>query len=255
MWTRKFLKDRAKAVLRISYWKAFLVSLIIAFAGGGPHFNFNWNMHSPENTNNNYNYFSNGFHPGIYTDLITSLLALFIFIWLFSLAFRIFIGFPLEVGGRYYFIHSAYYDINFNYTGFGFKKGRYWNIVKTMLWKGFFNFLWYLLLIIPGIVMYYAYMMVPYILADNPHMDYERAIELSKEMTYGHKFDMWVLDLSFIGWYFLGALAFFIGVIFVMPYDNATKAELYLALRQNALNKGLCSYEELNLLRPGQPQM
>jgi len=58
---------------------------------------------------------------------------------------------------------------------------------------------------------------------------------------------MWVLDLSFIGWYLLGALLFLVGVLFVMPYENATKAELYLVLRKNALDNGLCSYEELGL--------
>lgn len=63
----------------------------------------------------------------------------------------------------------------------------------------------------------------------------------------GHKFNMWVLDLSFIGWYLLGMLALLIGTLFVMPYVNATKAELYLVLRQNALDNRLCSYEELNI--------
>ena len=43
---------------------------------------------------------------------------------------------------------------------------------------------------------------------------------------------------------------FLVGVLFVMPYENATKAELYLTLRQNALEKGICSSEELNLTAP-----
>lgn len=254
MWTRKFLKDRAKAVLRVSYWKAFLVSLIIAFMGGGRSFNFSYNLgnNSHRSSVNNYTLLP-GFDLGVFMSIMAIILAIGIFIFLFALAFRIFLGFPLEVSGRYYFIHSAYYDSNLNYIGFGFGRGRYWNIVKTMLWKAFLNFLWYLLFIIPGIVKYYAYMMVPYILADNPNMNYERAVELSKEMTSGHKFDMWVLDLSFIGWYLLGTVLLLVGVLFVMPYENATKAELYLVLRQNALNSGICTYEELNLCRPSQP--
>lgn len=116
-----------------------------------------------------------------------------------------------------------------------------------MLWRAFLNFLWYLLLIIPGIVKSYAYRMVPYILADNPNIGYERAVELSMKMTDGHKFNIWVLDLSFIGWYLLGILALFIGILFVMPYVNATNAELYLVLRQNALDNRICSYEELQI--------
>jgi uncharacterized membrane protein len=64
-------------------------------------------------------------------------------------------------------------------------------------------------------------------------------------MTDGHKFKMFVLDLSFIGWYLLGVLLLVVGTLFVLPYDNATRAELYLVLRQNALNNGLCSANEL----------
>jgi len=64
-------------------------------------------------------------------------------------------------------------------------------------------------------------------------------------MTMGHKLDMFILDLSFIGWYFLGALALGIGVLFVNPYADATNAELYLVLRKNALEQGMCTYQEL----------
>jgi uncharacterized membrane protein len=91
--------------------------------------------------------------------------------------------------------------------------------------------------------------MVPYILADNPNIGYRRAVELSKEMTRGHKFRIFVLDLSFIGWILLGIVVLFVGVLFVMPYIYATKAELYLALRRQALKNGLTSEEELRLNR------
>lgn len=160
-------------------------------------------------------------------------------------AFRIFLGYPLEVGGRRYFIKSALYQDNRGCFSFAFVGKYYLPIVGTMLLKGIYNFLWYLLLIIPGIVKSYAYSMVPYILADNPNIGTQRAIELSNKMTYGHKFDMFVLDLSFLGWYLLGMLALFIGVFFVKPYEYATKAELYLALKEGAIRNGLCRYDEL----------
>jgi len=66
---------------------------------------------------------------------------------------------------------------------------------------------------------------------------YKRALELSEKMTYGHKFNIFVLRLSFIGWYLLGVLACCIGVIFVPPYEHATMAELYLVLRQQAIER------------------
>lgn len=58
---------------------------------------------------------------------------------------------------------------------------------------------------------------------------------------------MFVLDLSFLGWFLLGMIALLVGVLFVLPYYNATQAELYLALRRQALDNGLCSRAELDL--------
>ncbi len=243
MWTRKLLKTRAKAILKISYWKAFLVSLVIAFAGGnsGGGFNFSWNVGNRTSQNPD---------SGEMFAFWSIIMLITLIVTLLVLAFRILLGYPLEVGGRRYFIRSAQNHFDLNFLGYAFEKQKYFDIIKAMLWRGFINVLWYLLLIIPGIVKMYAYRMVPYILADNPNIGYKRALELSTKITDGHKFAMWVLDLSFIGWYLLGTLAFLVGTLFVMPYENATKAELYLVLRQNALDNGLSSYEELMLDSP-----
>jgi uncharacterized membrane protein len=116
-----------------------------------------------------------------------------------------------------------------------------------MAWRGLFTFLWFLALIVPGIIKSYSYRMVPYILCDNPNIGYKRSLILSMQMTDNQKMDMFILDLSFIGWYILGLCACCIGVIFVNPYYNATCAELYLDMRKNALEKGICTYDELNL--------
>ena len=89
--------------------------------------------------------------------------------------------------------------------------------------------------------------MVPYILADNPEIGHSRAIKLSNEMTRGEKWDIFVLDLSFLGWFILGSLAFGIGILFVQPYYDATNAELYIKLRQNAIDNGLTSKNELKI--------
>lgn len=134
-----------------------------------------------------------------------------------------------------------------NNLGYAFGNGRYVPIVKTMFWKGLLNFLWYLLFIIPGIVKLYAYGQVPFILSDNPVIGYRRAVQLSNHMTRGHKLRIFVLDLSFIGWILLGTLALFIGVLFVLPYIYATKAELYLELREEALRQGMTTPEELHM--------
>ena len=78
--------------------------------------------------------------------------------------------------------------------------------------------------------------MVPYILADNPALDYSSVLKQSKSMMLGHKFELFVLELSFIGWRLLGMMLCCIGIIFVLPYQNATFAEFYAKLSGN--NKG-----------------
>ena len=249
MWHISDLKKRAKDVLRKSYWKAFLVSIIIVFFGSnsGGNLNFSWIM----NRSNNSNVSNNGdvwnLSGALSSLLVGTFIVIFILTLLAILALRIFVGYALEVGGRRYFLQAAQDDADLNYLGYCFNKDRYKNIILTMFIKDLYNFLWFLLLIIPGIIKYYAYRMVPYILSDNPNIGVGRAIELSNKMTKGSKFKMWILDISFIGWYILGLLAFFIGTIFVLPYVNATNAELYIELRRIALSKGVCTNKELHI--------
>ena len=92
-------------------------------------------------------------------------------------------------------------------------------------------FLWSLLFIIPGIIKSYEYCMIPYILAENPEIEMDRAFEISRKMTKGEKWKIFVLGLSFIGWYLLGLLCCCVGTIFVDPYSEATYAELYQVMR------------------------
>lgn len=247
MWSREELKVRAKAVLSTNYWKAFLISLVILVASGG---GGGGSGGGRGGSSNNYGKTGSNLSSIVNDNLlifIVALIAVSFIVILIAAAIRIFLGFPLEVGGRKYFIKSAQYENNKKCFSFAFRAENYKGIVLTMLLKAVQNFLWFLLLIIPGIIKYYAYKMVPYILADNPNIGYKRAIELSKKMTDGQKFSIFVLDLSFIGWFLLGLLALVVGTLFVLPYKNATEAELYLVLRKNAIASGISSYQELML--------
>ena len=76
-------------------------------------------------------------------------------------------------------------------------------------------------------------MMVPYILVENPNIEPSKAIRQSIQMTDGHKMNMFILDLSFLGWYILGTLMLGIGVLFVNPYYEATYAQLYVSLKDD----------------------
>lgn len=99
-----------------------------------------------------------------------------------------------------------------------------------MLLKNIKVFLWTLLFVIPGIIKSYEYQMIPYLLAEDPSLSSEEAFARSRHMTMHHKFDMFVLDLSFIGWRILGNLLI-IGNWFVNPYYEGVLAELYLDLQ------------------------
>lgn len=231
MWDRKELKTRAKEALRGSYWKAFLVSLVIAFVGGNGPISINLNFGGKPQ--------SGAPHSSLSLEMFFLFIAMGLLVVLFIAAFRIFLGYALEIGGRRYFIRSSFGESDMNALAYSFNKKRYSSIVKTMLWRAVLNFFWYLLLIVPGIVKSYAYSMVPYILAENPNIGRERAVDLSIEMTRGQKFRIFVLDLSFIGWCILGILALIVGILFVLPYINATKAELYIVLRRNVLERAM----------------
>ena len=251
MWTRVELKSRAKGVLRINYWKALLVSLVIIIAGSGS--GSGGGIRYNNNNSRNFNFSPSGIVSRFVPESLSSSLFTFLFISISILTlmvflYRILLGYHLEIGGRRYFVKAAKeHTGEIEELGFAFSSGGYVNIIKAMVYRAILVFLWSLLLIIPGIIKSYAYRMVPYILADNPQLSYKRALEISNQMTMDQKFDIFALDVSFIGWYLLGALAFGIGTVFVTPYDNATNAELYLVLRQNALDTGICSYEELLL--------
>lgn len=250
MWTREELKTKAKSVLKINYWKSFLVSMVLLAAGsrsgggggaggsggrGGDSAKYDFGDGS----------FMNFFQEN--SVMITMVIFIVIIIMLMVLLFRIFIGYALEVGCRKFFVQSASGTTDLALIGYGFGSGRYGGILKSMLLQNVYLFLWTLLLIVPGIIKGYSYRMVPYILADNPDIGPSRAIELSRQMMDGEKWNVFVLDLSFIGWYLLGLLALVIGTLFVRPYDDATNAQLYMVLRWDAIDRGLTTYDELRL--------
>jgi uncharacterized membrane protein len=234
MWKRTQLKEKAKKVLKGNYWQAFIVSLIILITGGSHnHGEFGGTGGGTEAGNVlNFDY-EIAFIVGVGILLIVLL--------------RIFIGYVLEVGGRKYFIKLSEGESDISNLGYVFNKNSYFNVFITMFLRSIYLILWTLLLIIPGIIKFYAYRMVPYILADNPEIGHRRAIKLSDKMTSGEKWDIFVLDLSFLGWFILGSLALGVGILFVQPYYDATNAELYLKLRQNAIANGLTSKHELNI--------
>lgn len=94
-----------------------------------------------------------------------------------------------------------------------------------------FIWLWSLLFFIPGIVKTYSYSMTFYILADHPEMKANDAITASRNMMKGHKFDLFVLDLSFFWWLLLVIVTFGIALIYVDPYMELSHASFYESIK------------------------
>ena len=90
-----------------------------------------------------------------------------------------------------------------------------------------FIILWSFLFIIPGIVKAFSYAMTPYILEENPELSANDAIDRSRAMMKGHKFDLFYLYLSFIGWGILCLLTLGIGCLWLTPYMSTATAAFY----------------------------
>lgn len=269
MWTREELKTRAKINLKKYYWAAFAVSLIFSvisgFGGGNSggsidsdntsgYENFGAAVIGQDEIGNYIHYnvddlpgalqqtpdfinripISSGRSGGNIAGLLTgAFLGVAIVFLILGAVLSIFVIPVMEVGKNRFYMESRGLGTSAGvgklFWGFS---NQYLNIVLTIFLRNLFIGLGYILCVIPGIYLHYCYYMVPYILSENPEMKPMEAMSLSKEMMDGHKFNTWVLELSFIGWILLGVLACCIGTWFVQPYYDATFAELYAVLRR-----------------------
>ena len=237
MWTRGLLKQNAKDALRGKYWGCFLVTIvtgILTGSGGG-------SGRAATNAVNDGASFET--YGGISPEAVVAVLGIMAVIFALVIAWSCFVAGPLGVGMNRFFMENRQSKTPFSTLWSVFGPG-YLNIVKV-------NFLVNLkialgsLLIIPGIYWGFCYALVPYLLAENPYMTTSRAMELSKELMEGEKWNYFVLGLSFIGWLMLGALCLGIGTLFVMPYIEATFAEFYAAMRSKAFAAGVSDEQEL----------
>lgn len=117
----------------------------------------------------------------------------------------------------------------------------FWTAFKVNFFQALFTILWSLLFVVPGIIKYFSYSMAMYIAAENPGMSALEAVNKSKEMMNGKKMDMFVLTISFLGWYLIGSITFGIAYIWILPYVNTTFANFYNSIKNeytfNSANK------------------
>ena len=95
------------------------------------------------------------------------------------------------------------------------------------LLTGLFIVLWALLLIVPGIIAIFNYAMAPFIMSENENMTASEALRASKDLMKGHRWQLFCLAFSFIGWDLVSVLTLGIGALFVNPYINTAYAAFY----------------------------
>ena len=230
-WNIATLKGMAKNALTGSYWKSvfvgFLMMLCTATASSG-------SARGAEQveTNVDTGIVDQLMHNPYFGVISAMIAAVALLAGIAGLALQIFVMNPLEIGIRRYFMEDLYAPCELDRLTYGFKMN-YVNGVITMLLRVVFIALWTLLLIIPGIIKSYEYRMIPYLLAENPDLEWRDAFATSKRMMDGEKWNAFVLDLSFIGWILLSLITLgLVGIFYVNPYKGLTDAALYMALRE-----------------------
>lgn len=248
MWSRSLLKKNAWTSLKNYYWPALGVTLLAnimgANSGGGVSFGGGGGGNYSE-LEEEFSGQHGDVDPAFVVGFIIGFIVVFVFAMAFTLALKCFVGNVALCGQCKYFVTARNGDQKFSHLFDNFKGGNYMPTVKTMFfWIGEI-WLWSLLFVIPGIIKSYEYALVPYLVAENPHIDRKRAKEISRQTMEGEKWNYFVLGLSFIGWYLLGYLACCIGVVAVVPYQMATNAEFYMCMRAKMLSFGYTSEDEL----------
>lgn len=176
------------------------------------------------------------------TNWMMSLLILLIYSVILSVASAIpmatiVIAGPLLVGVSAFFLlisRSNTAKIETLFDGF---KNDFLQTFLIGLMTAVFTFLWSLLFIIPGIVKGYAYSMASYIKCDNPTYDWKKCLDESQRIMNGKKWNLFCLDLSFIGWMIVGSLACGIGTLWVAPYIQAAHTSFYESIAEKTISE------------------
>ena len=231
MWNRAELKMRGNMAFKKNYVSAVVVALLMGIFG-----TVSGESSARRVSENSDIYSGNLFNVGMITGLLAGIATVVILIVLVA---KVFVGNLLKMGGYRFFILNQTAQPGIGTLLDGFRSGHYVNIVLTMFLRDLFTTLWSLLLVVPGIVKHYEYLMVPYIIAENPAMDYKEAFQISKQMMDGEKMEAFIMDLSFLGWDILTVITCgMVGIFYASPYKQATFAELYAFNKAKAYEEG-----------------
>ncbi len=272
MWTRKSVKQKGKSAFQLNFWKCVLVALILsAIVGASNGFSSGGGYTVPATSRNIFENVTDsgsdvdtdvdtdvdfnidvdgtdidfniepdflddndelvGFAIGSFIVLMIIVGIISLIIAAFALAVRYLLMTPFEYGCRKFFRKNLDEPAKLSNIVYVFDS-HYKNIVKTAFLRDLFIWLWSLLFVIPGIIKSYEYRLVPYIVSENPMINYKDALAESKKLMKGNKWKTFVLDLSFIGWDLLSLFTMgMLEIFFVGPYKASTEAALYESIK------------------------
>lgn len=170
--------------------------------------------------------------------VLSLLLALGAWVFLFNM---------YTVVSRRIFLEGRVYEkLTIQRFAFLLRVKRWTKVSLTMALASLYQMLW-ALTIVGGIIKRYSYFLVPYIAAENPDISPKKAVNLSRKMMHGHKWECFVFELTYWGWDVLGSLTFGLTAIFYSnPYKTAAFSEFYVQMRDLAKEKKIEGCELLN---------
>lgn len=244
------LKENARKSLKRNHWLSVAVAFFMTLGASTiPTFGFS-NTFSFDFSNGSYDFsqtFPQIFHSLetlpfnsfiILVIIVVCLLIAAVAMVLKALVFNIF-----TVGGSRFFLKlRKNQPVDFGEVFQNFRDKTYLNIAKTTFIRDVYVALFSILFIIPGIIKSYEYWAVNYILAVRPDLSHKEALYLSSRVMKGKKLDLFVLQLSFIGWNLLSIFTCSIlNLLYVAPYMQATYAEFFADVRDTAIANGVIS--------------
>lgn len=155
---------------------------------------------------------------------------------LLTILTAIVIGYPLQLGFTMVWLkvarHNSHPEVKDLFGAFNRRYHR--SAMGTLLLMQIYTMLWTLLLIVPGIIKSIEYAMTPFIIADEPELGCNEAIEKSMAMMRGHRWQLFKMYLGMIGWMILGVFTCYIAWLWIIPYYQTAYAKFYLALKEEA---------------------
>ena len=151
---------------------------------------------------------------------------------LIGIFYRIFIASVIEVGSCRFFLENRLYSkTRIGRIILPYRVRKSMKVSFAMLRKNIYQILW-MFTIVGGVIKFYSYRMVSYILAENPDLSGQEAISLSCNMMKGHKFEAFLLDVSMIPYFILGLVTLnLFNLFYTNLYYKAVYAEFYMYLR------------------------